>query len=223
MIRRFFRDNGLSLVLLGMFLLSWAGQLVTGHRDHNQERRELGKPPLTIPQYICDGAFWQATGENWESEFLQMAMFVLLTVILFQKGSPESRDPDDLESDGLDADPLERRNDSNAPWPVRQGGIVLWVYSHSLSISFALLFFLSTAIHAKGGALTYSEAQVARGEPAVGMFGYLGTARFWFESFQNWQSEFLSLAAMVWLSVYFRERGSAESKPVAAPHDSHGE
>jgi hypothetical protein len=221
MTNRFFRDNGLSLVLLAVFLLTWVGQLLTGQHDHNHEREELGKPPLSVVQYIADGAFWQATGENWESEFLQMAMFVVLTKFLFQKGSPESRNPDDLAGDHLDEDPASKRDDPNAPWPVRLGGTVGWLYSHSLTICFALLFIASVSIHAAGGVRLYNEEQAAHGEQLISTLGFMLTSRFWFESFQNWQSEFLSLAAMVWLSVYLRERGSAESKRVAASNADH--
>lgn len=221
MFHRFFRDNGLSLVLVSLFLLTWAGQFLTGFEENNNERAQHGESPLSRAQYLVDAAFWQATGENWESEFLQMAMFVLLTTCLYQKGSPESRDPDDLAGDGLDEDPSTRVGAKESPWPVRKGGAVLWMYSHSLSICFALLFAASVLIHAAGGVRKFNQEQARFGEKPVSTLGYFATSQFWFESFQNWQSEFLSLAAMVWLSVYLRERGSAESKPVAAGHSEH--
>lgn len=221
MTNRFFRDNGLSLVLVGLFLFTWAGQLFTGFRDNNNEREQHGQPPETLIEYVTSGSFWQATGENWESEFLQMAMFVVLTTCLFQKGSPESRDPNDLDGDKLDEDPATQKEAKDAPWPVRKGGMVLWLYSHSLSISFGTLFIASFVVHALGGVRKYNEEQIRFGEETVSAMGYLVTSRFWFESFQNWQSEFLSLAAMVYLSVYLRERSSAESKRVAAAHTEH--
>jgi hypothetical protein len=189
--------------------------------EHNHDNAEHGQPQVTLSHYLASGHFWQATAENWESEFLQMAMFVLLTVCLRQKGSPESKSIDGEEE--VDADPLEKRNDPRAPWPVRRGGAALWIYSHSLSIAFALLFLMSVVLHAWGGAVNYSEEQRAHGEHGATAIQYMATSRFWFESFQNWQSEFLSLAAMVYLAVYLRERGSAESKPVATPHDEQGE
>jgi hypothetical protein len=221
--RTFLKNNGLALVLMAMFLSTWGAQFVTGRASYNEERRAHGESPLSLISYAACGHFWQATGENWESEFLQMAVFVLLTVWLTQKGSPESNDPNEPE-DPDNQFPCRRKDDPRAPWPVRSGNrLIFFLYSHSLSICFALLFFGSIAMHAGGGVKLYNHEQREHGEPETDIFGYMATSQFWFESFQNWQSEFLSLAAMVWLSVYLRERGSAESKPVATPHDEHGE
>ena len=220
-LKQVLHENGLTLVLMGLFLVFMFGQTVTGLREHNKENAEHGQPTVSLGQYLVSGHFAEATAENWESEFLQMAMFVLLTVCLRQKGSPESK-PMEGE-DAVDEDPNEKRDDPRAPWPVRRGGFVLWLYSHSLSIAFAVLFLLSLAVHAWGGAKDYSEEQAAHGEAGVTLLQYVGTSRFWFESFQNWQSEFLSLAAMVYLGVYLREKGSGESKPVATPHDEQGD
>ena len=205
---------------MGLFLLTWVGQTVTGLVEHNKDLEEHDQPTVSLPQYLVSGHFVEATGENWESEFLQMAMFVLLTVCLRQKGSPESKGMEGEEE--VDADPNERRHDPRAPWPVRKGGLILWLYSHSLSLAFALLFVLSFVVHAWGGAKEYSHEQLIHGQPGTTTLQYIATSRFWFESFQNWQSEFLSLAAMVYLAVYLREKGSAESKPVATPHDEQG-
>ncbi len=161
----------------------------------------------------------EATFENWESEFLQMGMYVVLTAYLFQRGSSESKPVG--EEAPQDADPREA-NISNAPWPVRHGGFVLILDEHSLALLFFVLFALSTWLHAAGGAVEYSEEQVDHGAAPVSTMEYLGTSQFWFESFQNWQSEFLAVAVIVWASVYLRYRGSAESKPVAAPHRETG-
>jgi hypothetical protein len=218
--RRFLRDNGLSLLLLFLFMGTWVGQAVTGIRQYNEQRRAHHLGEVGMKAYLTSGHFWEITAENWESEFLQMAMFVLLTCCLYQKGSPEARDPD--KEDPVDNDPRLQRNRPGAPWPVRKGGFVLWLYSNSLSLTFLLLFGISVYLHARHGAREYNEDQQMHGEPTVTAIGYMGTSRFWFESLQNWQSEFLSLAAMVWLSVYLRQRGSAESKPVATPHDEDG-
>lgn len=216
--KKFLRNHGLTFVLVALFMSSWVGQLLAGQHACNAERRDHHHPPLSLPEYVVSGDFWQATGENWESEFLQMAMFVLLTTCLYQKGSPESRNPDEAV-DPRDEDPRERRDDPSAPYPVRCGSrFLLWVYSHSLSLTFSLLFVASFWIHAAGGAVKHNQQQRDHGQPPVTTLRYIGTSQFWSESFQNWQSEFLSLAAMVWLSVYLRERGSAESKPVAAAH-----
>jgi hypothetical protein len=224
MIQRFFRNNGLTLALIAMFALAWLGQFATGYRVDNDHRRRHGEATITPLQYVTEGHFWQATGENWESEFLQMAMFVLLAVVLFQKGSPESHDPDDVHTDPTREDPHNHREDTRSPWPVRKGSkLVVWLYSHSLSITFLLLFLASMLIHAAGGVVEFNDERTSHGESPVPLWRYMVSDQFWFESFQNWQSEFLSLAAMVWLSVYLRERGSPESKPVHTPHDESGE
>jgi len=219
--RRFFRNNGLSIVLLLTFIATMVGQTFTGLREYNGSRRDHGSSEVSLGDYLRTGHFWEATAENWESEFLQMSMFVLLTAWLYQKGSAESRDPDREEA--VDNDPRLSRFAPNAPAPVRKGGWVLWLYSHSLSIAFLLLFLLSFAIHAVGGAREYSEVQREHGQPGVTSLQYLRTSRFWFESMENWQSEFLSLLAMVVFTIFLRERGSPESKPVASPHWENGE
>jgi hypothetical protein len=166
--------------------------------------------------YLGTGSFLEATFENWESEFLQMGMYVILTVFLFQKGSSESKPMD--KDVPQDQDPQDVPLKANTPWPVRRGGWVLKLYEHSLSIMFLLLFLMSIALHAVGGSEAYSEEQQSHGQPAVTVLQYLGSSRFWFESFQNWQSEFLAVAVLVGASVYLREKGSPESKPVAEPH-----
>ena len=215
-IRRLLWENGLALVLLAMFFVTWGGQIATGMLVHNQDQREHGQPEVSLGEYLTSGAFVEATAENWESEFLQMATFVLLTIWLRQKGSAESKKLEGEED--VDEDPREHSSDPDAPWPVRKGGFILWLYSNSLSIAFLLMFLVCFIAHAWGGAIEFSEEQMTHGEPPVTLVQYLGTSRFWFESFQNWQSEFLSIAAMVLLTVWLRQHGSPESKPVAHPH-----
>lgn len=221
LVRSFFKNNGLSIVLLFMFAGTMLGQTFTGLREHNEDQRDHGQPEVGLGQYLKTGHFWEATAENWESEFLQMAMFVWLTAWLYQKGSAESKDPDG--DDPVDNDPRISRDDPNAPSPVRAGGLVCWLYAHSLSLSFALMFLITFAMHAIGGAVEYSDEQRIHGQPEVTTLQYMATSRFWFESLQNWQSEFLSLLAMVVLSIFLREKGSPESKPVASPHWEHGD
>jgi hypothetical protein len=162
----------------------------------------------------------EATFENWESEFLQMASYIVLTVFLFQRGSSESKSPD--ESAPEDEDPHEAPIHADTPWPVARGGILLKLYENSLAGLFVILFLGSVLLHAVGGAAAYSADQAAHGGSAVTVWQYFGTAQFWFESFQNWQSEFLAVALLVGASVYLRQRGSAESKPVAAGNQSTG-
>lgn len=220
--KRFFRNNGLSLVLFGLFFFAFLfGQSLTGYQHANNEAVEHGQPTVTYVEYLGGNHFLEATMENWESEFFQMFFFIVLTVFLYQKGSAESKDPDKEEE--VDRDPAKSRNKKNAPWPVRKGGWTLKLYAHSLSLAFLLLFFGSFFLHAVGGAGEYNDDQRQHGRAErVSTFEYMTTARFWFESFQNWQSEFLAVGSMVVLTIFLRERGSKESKPVDAPHDETG-
>jgi hypothetical protein len=218
--RAFLRRNSLSIVLLTFFALALIGQSVAGHRQYNEERQDHGQPPVAYADYVRGGEFLEATMENWESEFLQMFTFVLLTAWLYQKGSPESKPLN--ESNPSDRDPRKSRDKTYAPWPVRRGGLVLRIYEHSLSLAFLGLFILTFILHAIGGAQAHSEEQLLHGGETVTALEYVRTSRFWFESMQNWQSEFLALVAMVVLAIYLRERGSSESKPVDAPHSHTG-
>jgi hypothetical protein len=219
-LRAVLRNNGLALATFALFALCMAGQTLTGHRHFNEEQREHGGASITLLEYVRSGHYLEATAENWESEFLQMAMYVVLTAMLFQKGSSESKKLGEREA--VDRDPRLSRSKRDAPWPVRRGGWVLKLYEHSLSLAFLLLFLISFCLHAIGGTAAYNDEQLVHGAERVSVLGYLGTSQFWFESFQNWQSEFLSLVAMVVLSIFLRQRGSPESKPVDAPHSQTG-
>jgi hypothetical protein len=190
--------------------------ILSGAASYSEDQLAHGQEAVSVFQYLGTGAFVEATFENWESEFLQMGMYVVLTAYLFQKGSSESKP---IGKDApQDQDPRTAKQGPDTPWPVRRGGWVLKVYEHSLSGLFFLLFLGSMTGHALGGAADYSEEQLAHGQEPVTVLEYLGTSRFWFESFQNWQSEFLAVAVIVGASVYLREIRSAESKPVAEPH-----
>jgi len=219
--RRFFRENALSLVLFFLFFSTFlVGQILTGFRENNSERQEHGQAPLGYGEYLRGDHFWEATTENWESEFFQMFIYVALTAFLVQKGSSESKKPD--EPNEVDRDPRQSRNKKDAPWPVRRGGAVLRLYENSLSLAFLLLFIVSFFLHGLSGMGNYNEEQALHGQAAVSLGGYLSSSRFWFESFQNWQSEFLAIWAMVVFSIYLRQRGSPESKPVDSPHSETG-
>ncbi len=218
--RRIFHENGLSIVLFALFFFSLVGQYFTGFREYNDDQRLHAQPVVTYVEYFGEGHFIEAVFENWESEFLQMGMYVILTVSLYQKGSSESKKPDAIER--VDVIPEDSKHDENAPYPVRKGGVLLALYQNSLSICLFLLFAISFALHAYGGAEDYNQEQAEHGAAQVSTIEYLGTSRFWFESFQNWQSEFLSIGAMVVLSIYLRQKGSPESKPVDSPHSETG-
>lgn len=210
----FLYRNSLSIVLIIFMISCLAAQFFTGWKTENKELVENGDQALTIGQYIHSGHFIQATFENWESEFLQMMLYVVLTVSLRQKGSSESKSLE--EEEDVDKEPVPH---PNAPWPVKKGGIWLKIYKHSLSLAFALLFIISFSLHFYGSLKDYNEEQISKEKPTTTAMEYITESRFWFESFQNWQSEFLAVASLVILSIWLREKGSPESKPVDMPHN----
>ena len=215
------RNNGLLLTTFVFgFLVFLCAQTLTGQRAYNADQREHGEAGVDLAEYVTTGHWVEATFENWESEFLQMGAYVLLTVWLRQRGSAESKPID--EDAPQDEDPTPHAGDIDAPWAVRRGGIALRLYKHSLSTAFFLLFALSWLLHAAGGAREYSAEQLAHGGSRVTTWAFVRTSEFWFQSFQNWQSEFLAVASIILLTVYLREHGSPESKPVHAPHHQTG-
>lgn len=210
----FLYRNSLSIVLITLMIIFLAGQFFMGWKTENKELIENGQPVLKIGEYIHSGHFIQATFENWESEFLQMMLYVLLTISLRQKGSSESKSM--TEEEDVDKEPVPH---PKAPWPVKKGGIWLKLYKHSLSIAFAILFLASFILHFYGSLKDFNDEQLMNSKPTVTAMQYISESRFWFESFQNWQSEFLAVASLVLLSIWLREKGSPESKPVDMPHD----
>lgn len=215
--KSFISRNALSIVFFLFMVGSLCGQIYTGHIEHNDFLETYHKPPITLSTYLGSGHFLQATFENWESEFLQMAMFVILTIFLKQEGSSESR-----PMDGSDKR-RELRSKRDSPWSVRKGGIYLGFYKHSLSIALFALFLVSFYLHWLGSFIAFNEEQQLEGKPLSTFIAYIGHSRFWFESFQNWQSEFLSIFAIIVLSIYLRQAGSSQSKKVNAPHSETGE
>jgi hypothetical protein len=175
-------------------------------------------PPFELSTYLHSGHLIQATFENWESEFLQMALFVVLTISLRQKGSSESKK---FEPEEVDREPSRKRK--NVPWPVRKGGLILKLYSHSLTIALFALFVISFVLHLYGSLKDENLQLSQKGLPPETLGNFIKDSRFWFESFQNWQSEFLSVFAIVVLSIYLRQKGSPQSKPVDAPNAETGE
>ena len=217
--KTFLRNNGLGICFLALFIGALLGQIIFGFEEHNKELIQDGSTAINLSAYLVSGHFIQSTFENWESEFLQMALFVVFTIFLMQKGSSESKDLDKEEE--YDREPSPTRKD--APWPVKKGGWILKVYKHSLTIVLLLLFVFSFLAHFYGSLKDENEQLALKGMPLESASDYIGDSRFWFESFQNWQSEFLSVYAIVMLSIYFRQIGSSQSKPVDAPHMETGE
>ncbi|BBZ06329.1 hypothetical protein MDOR_04980 [Mycolicibacterium doricum] len=215
--RRWLPDNGLLLACLGLFAVFLVAMIFSGAAAYNQEQHDHGSQhTISVVAYLTTGHFLEATFENWESEFLQMGMYVVLTAFLYQRGSSESKPIS--QKAPQDADPRHAKITATTPWPVRRDGWTLKVYENSLAIAFFVLFFASCTLHAVGGVAAFNEEQAQHGQPAISLWRYLTTSQFWFESMQNWQSEFIAVAAIVGLSVFLRQRGSAESKPVEDPH-----
>ena len=213
---RFLRNNGLSIALLTAFLLSLVGMTLAGHLHENDQLRQHGLPSISIAQYLTNENFLSALFENWESEWLQMATYVVLTAYLFQKGSAESRDPDDArdETEGLDK-PLY-------PTRFRHSHFTRWLYRYSLGIVLSVLFILSFIGHFIASRHAANVEAAIHGNKSQSLLSYLGSSQFWFESFQNWQSEFFSTVTLVILSIYLRYKGSPESKPMSAGDDDTG-
>ncbi|KQS30944.1 DUF6766 family protein [Dyadobacter sp. Leaf189] len=213
----FFYRNSLSIVFITLFLVTLAGQAITGWHEHNSELEQDNAPAIGFTAYLQSGHFISATFENFESEFLQMALYVVLTVGLRQKGSAESKSLDEKEE--VDREP---RPGKDAPWAVNKGGWILKLYENSLFAMFLVLFLISWYLHLYGSWVDHNEQQVLNGMPADTMGNYLTQANFWFEAFQNWQSEFLSIASIVVFTIFLRQKGSPESKPVDAPDSETG-
>ncbi|MCF2494749.1 hypothetical protein L0662_15380 [Dyadobacter sp. CY22] len=202
---------------MALFIITLGAQAVTGWYEHNSELEQEQAAAITFLSYLQTGHFISATFENFESEFLQMALYVILTVGLRQQGSAESKSLDEPEE--VDREP---KPGPDAPWPVRKGGFVLKLYENSLSLVFGILFIISWGLHLYGSWVDHNEQQVLLGKAKDSIGDYLLQANFWFETFQNWQSEFLSIASIVILTIFLRQKGSPESKPVDAPNSETG-
>lgn len=211
---RFYYRNSLSIVFVSLFIVALGAQAVFGWKIHNNDLMELGGSPITFQAYLASGHFFSATFENFQSEFLQMAMYVILTISLRQIGSAESKDL--FKPEEVDREPDPTKED--APGPVKRGGWRLVLYQNSLSITFIILFVASWIGHLYGSFIDFNEQKQLHGEAPQTLVTYLAEPDFWFETFQNWQSEFLSVASLVILSIFLRQKGSPESKPVDAAH-----
>lgn len=216
--RGFLFRNGLSITFIALFLISMLGQAFFGMKEWNSNRIEEGWKALSLWEYLGSGHFFEATFENFQSEFMQMAAYVILTVFLFQIGSAESKDP--YKKEVVDRQPDPSKPD--APLPVRKGGWHLSLYARSLSIAFVGLFLLTWSGHLYGSYRHFNEEQLIKHKQTVDLATFLKEPVFWFESFQNWQSEFLSVASIVLLTIFLRQHGSPESKPVDAAHHETG-
>ena len=210
------RNFGLTIVLVSMFAVSIVGQFFFGFSTYNEERRHEGLVPLTsYGEYLNTGHFVSSVAENMESEFLQMAVFVLLTVALYQKGSSESRKPPEEESAQDRKDQIEEEQYSRAQ---KKKNPIAWrIYENSLSLALVALFLAFFMLHARGSWHKEVEEKAAHHEPTITFLETFKEPEFWFESFQNWQSEFFSMAVLMTFGIFLRQKGSSQSKKMNDP------
>jgi hypothetical protein len=222
-VKQFVRENGLTLFFGLLLLLALLGQSVAGRAEFNDQRLAEGQERLSYWQYLATSDFAVDVAENWQSEFLQFFLFILATVWLVQRGSTESKE---LDKAGRESDEDQRVGEyapPDAPTWARAGGLRLAIFSRSLGLVMGSIFLLSWLAQSIAGRAAYNTQQLSQLEDPISYLGYLGSADFWSRSLQNWQSEFLAVAAMAALSIYLRQRGSPESKPVGSPHTATGE
>jgi hypothetical protein len=216
--RRFLHDNALGLVFGLGFLLALGGQAVAGHADFNSQQLSHGGEPISMGAYLTSASFGVDVAENWQSEYLQFLLYVLGTIWLVQRGSPESKKPEDIGTES-DADQLVGAHAKPAsPRWARVGGLRTALYSNSLGIVMGGLFLLSWTAQSIAGWATYNADQLSTRQDPTTWLGYLGEADFWNRTLQNWQSELLAVGSFAVVAVYLRQRGSPESKPVGAEH-----
>jgi hypothetical protein len=220
---RSLRDNGLALVFGALFLATLAGQAFSGNADHNARQLAHGGQTIGLWSYVTSSDFAVDVAENWQSEYLQFLLFIVATVWLVQRGSPESKRLDEAGPESDEEQRVGAYTEPDSPWPVRAGSALRRVYSHSLALVMGLLFVMSWAAQAVAGRAQYNNDQLGHFQDPVGPLQYLASPDFWNRSLQNWQSEFLAVGSMAVLGVYLRERGSPESKPVGEAHAVTGE
>jgi len=220
--RRFLRDNSLSLFFLAIFLAALVGQATAGHDAYNQEQLTHGEHAVSLWNYVTSSAYGNAVMENWQSEYLQFLLFMLATVWLIQRGSPESKPPDKAGPESDKDQRLGEHAHPRSPGWARAGGLKTAIYSNSLLIVMAVIFVGSWVAQSLTGWTEYNDEQLTHHEHTVSWLGYVTSADFWEATFQNWQSEFLAVGSFAVFTIYFRQRGSPESKPVGASHESTG-
>ncbi|MCW2849210.1 MAG: hypothetical protein JWR90_3184 [Marmoricola sp.] len=220
--RRFLRDNGLGLFFGAIFLLALAGQALAGWKTFNDEQLADSLGRLSLSDYLTSATFAADVAENWQSEYLQFLLYIVATVWLLQRGSPESKE---LDKAGLESDEEQKVGDhatSDSPRWARVAGIRTTVFSWSLSLVMGLIFGVSWLAQSIAGRAAFNETRLQRLQDPISWTAYLGNADFWSRTLQNWQSEFLAVGSMAVLSIYLRQRGSPESKPVGEAHTSTG-
>ena len=221
--RRFLREHSLSLFFLGLFLAALTGQAIAGHELHNQEAAAHGGSPMSFWRFLVSSDFGNAVMENWQSEYLQFLLFMLATVWLIQRGSPESKEPGKEGTESDKDQKVGEHAEQDSPGWARVGGIRTALYSNSLLIAMAVIFLGSWFAQSVTGWTEFNAEQADHGDKAVSWLSFVGSATFWESTLQNWQSEFLAVGSFAVLAIFLRQRGSPESKPVGSPHDSPGD
>ena len=216
------RNNGLAIFFGGLFLAALIGQALTGVAVYNTEQAAAGLPDITLLQYVTSSSFAVDVAENWQSEYLQFLLFILATVWLVQRGSPESKSPGQEGTESDEEQKVAEHSDDQSPLAARRRGPLLALFSRSLGIVMGLIFAFSWIAQFIAGRAAFNEQQLRDLQDPVDFLGYLHSADFWNRSLQNWQSEFLAVGSMAVLSIYLRQRGSPESKPVGASHAATG-
>jgi hypothetical protein len=220
--RAWLRNHSLTLAFTGLLGGALVGQALTGLADYNEQARDAQLPTLSLLQYLTSSSFAVDVAENWQSEYLQFLLYILLTVWLIQVGSPESKKPEQRGRETFEEQKIGSYSTARSPNPARRKGIGLSLYSHSLGLVMGLIFLGSWSAQFVAGRSAYNSEQLQGLQAPLTWGQYLQAPDFWNRTFQNWQSEFLAVATMVVFSIYLRERGSPESKPVGEPHESTG-
>ncbi len=220
--KRLVREHSLSLFFLTIFVAALIGQAIAGHDLHNQEAAAHGGDPMSFWRYVTSSDFGNAVMENWQSEYLQFLLFMLATVWLLQRGSPESKEPGKEGVESKQKQKLEGYAGEDSPGWARVGGLRTTLYSNSLLIAMGIIFVGSWFAQSVTGWTDFNAEQDDHGDPRVSWLSYVGSATFWEATLQNWQSEFLAVGSFAVLAIFLRQRGSPESKPVGAPHDATG-
>jgi membrane protein implicated in regulation of membrane protease activity len=221
-VKRFVRDNGLTLVFALLLVLSLAGQAISGVAVYNSQAVADGVDQISLLTYLGTSDFGVDVAENWQSEYLQFLLYVFFTVWLVQRGSTESKTPDKVGRESDQDQKVGEYADDDSPRWARARGWRLGIYSRSLGLVMGLMFLGSWLAQSIAGRSAYNEEQLRQLEQPVSWAGYVMSADFWNRTTQNWQSEFLAVASMAVLSIYLRQRGSPESKPVGSPHAATG-
>ncbi len=220
--RRWLRDQSLSLFFLVLFLASLVGQSYAGYLKYNDELSAHGDPLISWGRYVVSSEYGQAVMENWQSEFLQFLTFIAATIWLVQRGSNESKPVDEAGLESDQAQKVKGYADESSPRWAKARGLRLWLYSNSLLIVMGLGFLGSWFGSSVTAWTEFNAEQVDHQQPTLDWFDYVLGADFWERTLQNWQSEFLAVGVMATFTIYLRQRGSPESKPVGAPHEETG-